>query len=69
MIEKVAHDHVLNEETFEVACDKCSNWKEFEVFSWADLMIEMKNNGWHNENKGGEWFHYCINCQAPTNDL
>ena len=44
-----------------VTCDNCGDGQEFD--SWADVMEFMREEGWRKKLVGGEWEHYCPECQ------
>lgn len=65
MIEKeqdfFADDDVAN---YTVSCDFCSFSEEFQdLYSWDELMSEMKKKGWRSVKKDGEWKHQCPTCR------
>lgn len=66
MIEKI--DEFDDRQTFEVNCDFCSYYETYEdVFSWDDLIEQMKKNGWKSirieEPTAIDWKHKCPTCQ------
>ena len=63
-LEKIRQDYSYGTETFEVACDSCSNSDEYEVGSWDELLSEMKDDGWKSIRVDGNcWEHKCTDCQ------
>jgi len=42
-------------------CDNCGDGQEFD--SWADVLDFMVEEGWRKKLVGGEWEHYCPECQ------
>jgi hypothetical protein len=59
MIEKMIY-----ESGFELICDTCSNYEEFEVGNnWEEFIIEAKEKGWRFVTEdNGSWAHYCPVC-------
>jgi len=55
MIEKIYKNKYM------VTCDNCGEGQEFD--SWADVLEFMVEEGWRKKLVGGEWEHYCSECQ------
>lgn len=62
MIDKL--DTFGDQETYDVLCDKCSYSEYFEVFSFTELIQQMRENNWKSQkDKNGQWEHICFECQ------
>ena len=55
MIEKIYKNKYM------ATCDNCGTGQECD--SWADVMEFMNYEGWKKKLVGGEWKHYCPECQ------
>ena len=55
MIEKIYKNKYM------VTCDNCGEGQEFD--SWVDVIEFMVEEGWRKKLVGGEWEHYCRECQ------
>ena len=55
MIEKIYKNKYM------VTCDNCRDGQEFD--SWVEVIEFMVEEGWINKWVGGEWEHYCQECQ------
>ena len=55
MIEKIYKNKYM------VTCDNCGEGQEFD--SWVDVIEFMVEEGWRKKLVGGEWEHYCSECQ------
>jgi len=50
---------------YDVTCDDCGMTKYYHVYDgWAELMEEMKRDGWTKRKHGDTWEHTCIACEA-----
>jgi len=55
MIEKIYKNNYM------LTCDNCGEGEEFD--SWVDVIEFMREEGWRMKLVGGEWEHYCSECQ------
>ena len=55
MIEKIYKNNYM------LTCDNCGEGEEFD--SWGDVIEFMAEEGWRKKLVGGEWEHYCPECQ------
>lgn len=47
---------------YDVNCDYCSTYTEYSVENWADLIENMKHDGWKIRKIDDEWKHACSKC-------
>ena len=47
-------------------CDNCGDGQEFD--SWTDALEYMFEEGWRKKWVGGEWVHYCSECQESEDE-
>lgn len=49
--------------SYTVHCDFCPHAHEYgEIYSWDDLMCEMRKGGWKSTKDKEEWKHACSVC-------
>ena len=60
MIEKIYKNNYM------LTCDNCGDGQEFD--SWTDALEYMFEEGWRKKWVGGEWVHYCSECQESEDE-
>lgn len=52
-----------------VECDgsRCHNFIDGST-DFDEVREELRTRGWKSHNSGGEWFHYCPDCQTDSLD-
>ena len=60
MIEKIYKNNYM------LTCDNCGEGEEFD--SWTDALEYMFEEGWRKKWVGGEWVHYCSECQESEDE-
>jgi len=52
------------EDTWEVYCDRCSYYEEFQdVYDFSNLIEQMEKKHWKNVKTDTGWEHICETCQ------
>lgn len=47
-----------------VECDECGSEEWAGTLEFREFIDDLKEQGWCIKNVGGEWSHYCPDCEA-----
>ena len=64
MIEEILYDKESEISTYQVECDICGAYWEFDAESWDELIQEMRDEKIQSvKDKDGDWEHHCLHCR------